>query len=108
MAAVMISDLTGETVVKKPGEATGASPLVLDGLTKCEVSVLDSLGSAKIDNCRDCVITVGPTENCVFLQDCKGCVFHIVSQQVRVKSCVDCEFFLWVPTEQVRQLTVAF
>ena len=44
---------------------------------------------------------LGPCEDSVFARDCKNCTIHVMAQQLRTRGCVDCTFFLWVPTDPV-------
>jgi hypothetical protein len=44
---------------------------------------------------------LGPCEDSVFVRDCNNCTVHVIAQQLRLRGCVDCTFFLWVPTDPV-------
>lgn len=73
----------------------------MDNLKSCKVNVFDHCQQVTIDDCEDCDIVLGPCEDSVFVRDCSNCTVHAVAQQLRVRGCVDCTFFLWVPTDPV-------
>eukprot|EP01050_Picozoa_sp_SAG11_P009888 SAG11_NODE_964_length_6369_cov_7.399362_4_plen_355_part_00 len=97
---LMVIGLTGETVLRYPGQIAG-NQFIVDRLKNCTVNVLDNMDSAQIDDCEGCEMVLGPSESSVFVRDCKDCVFHVVSQQLRTRNCINCTFYLWVPTDPV-------
>lgn len=126
----MAVKLKNEVVVKKPGECVAAAtvscsprclPLcshhsrpvcpdcrriagqqfIIDSLKSCTVNVFDHCQQVTIDDCEHCSMVLGPCEDSVFVRDCNNCTVHVIAQQLRVRGCVDCTFFLWVPTDPV-------
>ena len=78
----------------------------MDNLKGCQVHVFDHCQQVTIDDCEDSTIVIGPCQDSVFARDCKNCVIHVVAQQLRTRGCLDCTFFLWVPTEPVIEASV--
>lgn len=79
----------------------GGQQFIVDNLKSCKLRVFDHCQQVTIDDCEDCDIVLGPCEDSVFVRDCSNCTVHVVAQQLRVRGCVDCTFFLWVPTDPV-------
>jgi protein XRP2 len=80
----MAVQLTGQTVLKKPGDIAGQQ-FIMDNLKQCKVKVLDHVEQVTIDDCDDCEIVIGPAESSVFVRDCKNCTFHVMCQQLRTR-----------------------
>eukprot|EP00892_Ulva_mutabilis_P008226 jgi/Ulvmu1/5776/UM025_0030.1 len=80
-----ISSKHDQVVMRLPGELQG-SPVAVQGLHGCDVYLLDTCGQLLVDSCTGCTFAVGPVAGSVFIRDCSTCRFHVVCQQLRLRS----------------------
>eukprot|EP01051_Picozoa_sp_SAG22_P006453 SAG22_NODE_423_length_10665_cov_7.110543_6_plen_590_part_00 len=89
-----------ETILRPPGSIAG-QPFVGDGLTDCKVLILDHCAQVQLDDLTRCTVTVGPCEDSIFIRNAVDCEVHAIGRQIRTRDCVNCKFYLHVPTDPV-------
>lgn len=95
-----ISNVTGETVGKLPGEINGQQ-FIIQNCQGCNIFILDHTDSVTIDDCINCRIVLGPCGGSVFFRDCKDCKVVVACQQFRTRDCKKMDFFLCCATQPI-------
>lgn len=95
-----ISDVTGETIGKLPGELNGQQ-FIIQNCQGCNIFVLDHTDSVTIDDCINCRIVIGPCKGSVFFRDCKDCKVVVACQQFRTRDCKKMDFFLCCDSQPI-------
>jgi len=95
-----ISDVTGETVGKLPGEINGQQ-FIIQNCQDCSIFILDHTDTITVDDCINCRIVIGPCRGSVFFRDCKDCKVVVACQQFRTRDCKKMDFFLCCATQPI-------
>jgi hypothetical protein len=104
----VITDLSEELIIRKPGSMRGVSSpadVKLEKLDDCEVYICDQSAQAFIDFCNRCLIMIGPCDSSVFVRDCEDCIIWVAAKQLRTRACKRCTFFLYANTEPVIEMS---
>ncbi|XP_063726228.1 protein XRP2-like [Symsagittifera roscoffensis] len=83
---LQFSNKADEVLVKLPGSING-KPFNIVNLNSCRVFLLDNMATINIDNCSNCAIFIGPTNQSVFIRDSTACNFIVSCQQFRMRDC---------------------
>jgi protein XRP2 len=71
-ADFMFKDITGETLIKRPGDINGIDFMIKD-LKDCDVWLLDHTAQIQVDRCNNCRFFIGPIKASIFVRNCDSC-----------------------------------
>lgn len=100
IAACGFSQVTGKDLIKSREEILGRD-LSLSSLVNCNVRLNGSPIAFHANNLVNCKVFCGPVSGSVFVDSCRGCVFVLACQQLRVHSTMETEFYLHVTSRAI-------
>jgi protein XRP2 len=86
-------NLTGQTVVKRPGSINGQQFVVM-GCEDCDSWVCDHCEMVTIDRSRNCRIFIGPCESSIFVRNCANVKLVAACRQFRTRDCEDLDVLM--------------
>lgn len=100
IAASGFSQVTDE-ILRKSREEISGRDLSLSSLVNCTVKLNGSPIAFRANNLVNCKVFCGPVSGSVFVDSCRGCVFALACQQLRVHSTTETEFYLHVTSRAI-------
>lgn len=87
-----------EPLIKTPGSVDGQMFDIAD----CENStmvVLDHCEQVQMDVLKKCRVFIGAGTSSIFIRNCNDCVFYTCCRQLRLRECVNCQFYIYSTAE---------
>ncbi|KAK5581170.1 hypothetical protein RB653_001200 [Dictyostelium firmibasis] len=77
--------------------------LFISDLTDCTVILnMKVLTALKINNLKNCIIRAyAPIDGSIFIDNCTNSIFSLVSRQIRIHYCIDCQFNIFVKSNPI-------
>lgn len=91
----MIVNQIGACIVRSH---IGGQQFIIEDCKDSVIFILDHIASLTIDNCTNVRIVSGPVDNSIFVRNCIDCKFSLSSQQLRLRECENCEFYIYTTT----------
>lgn len=91
---------TDETapLIKPPGAVQGQM-FTIENCTGCTLALCDQSEQVHIDRVKNCRIFIGACASSIFIRNCEDCVFYCCSQQLRLRECFRCKFYVFSVAE---------
>jgi len=67
----------------------------------CTVYLCDKMEAMRINNLSNCNVYVGPVSTSIFIENCTNCCFGLASQQIRIHTSTNCDFYLRVKSNPI-------
>ncbi|KAI1280509.1 Protein XRP2 [Halotydeus destructor] len=93
-----IENENGSTVIRKPGSIKGQQ-FIVQNCSASSIWLFDHINTVTVDDCRDCVLFIGPTKGSIVLRNCINCRIMCASQQFRCRDCRCLSLFLLCSTK---------
>ncbi|CAL6059150.1 Tubulin_binding cofactor C [Hexamita inflata] len=81
------------------------SELRLEDLTNCMVILLDGVKAITIDNCKNCSFVLCACSGSIFMRDCENCKVAAISQQMRLRNCKQCCYYIHCKTDPIIEVS---
>lgn len=78
-----IAELSGERILRKPGDLEGRDVALRD-LQDCRIVLLDRIGALHVQQLTRCEVVVGAVLSSALIHFCKDCVFTLAVKQLRL------------------------
>uniref|UniRef100_A0A1I7XRS0 C-CAP/cofactor C-like domain-containing protein n=1 Tax=Heterorhabditis bacteriophora TaxID=37862 RepID=A0A1I7XRS0_HETBA len=112
MERFRMHDLDGAIEVRRE---VGGQPIAVENCKESVLIVLDHTATVTVDDCRDCLIVLGPCAgrreflfaliitlfNIVFVRDCERCTVLVACQQLRTRDCRSLRLGLHCTTQPI-------
>jgi len=76
-------------------------PLLITNCNGITVSARCLLGAARLENCTDCHVFLGPCSTSVYLEGCVRCTVFIASHQLRIHKSMGCRLYVRVNSHPI-------
>lgn len=87
-----------EPLVKTPGTVSG-NMFTIENCDNCTLAVCDNCETVHIDNIKRCKVFIGSAVSSIFIRNCEDSVFFTCSQQLRLRDCIRCDFYVFSVAE---------
>jgi len=78
-----------------PGSIDGKD-VTITNVSNRSIFICDWMSALRIDNVNNCKIYCGPVSGSIYIENVHNTLFNLVSQQIRIHSCIGCDFYLHV------------
>ena len=76
-------------------------PLLITNCNNIVVSARCLLGAARLENCSDCQVFLGPCSTSVYLEGCSRCTVFLASHQLRIHKSAACRLYVRVNSHPI-------
>lgn len=71
----------------------------IENVENCTMAVCDACETIHVDNVKKSKVFLAATASSTFIRDCEDCVFFTCCQQLRIRDCVRCDFYVYSSSE---------
>lgn len=87
-----------EPLVKAPGDVAGQM-FTIENCDGCTMALCDQSEQVHVDNVKNSRVMIGACASSIFIRNCQDSVFYCCSQQLRLRDCVRCKFYVFSVAE---------
>lgn len=71
----------------------------IENVENCTIAVCDACETIHVDNVKKSKVFLAATASSTFIRDCEDCIFFTCCQQLRIRDCVRCDFYVYSSSE---------
>jgi hypothetical protein len=87
-----------EPLIKAPGAVEGQM-FTISNCSGTTMALCDHSEQVHVDNLKNCRVMIGACGSSIFIRNCEDCVIYCCSQQLRLRDCIRCKFYVFSMAE---------